>query len=108
MRFTSRTTLALAAVAATLVPAANAVAVPVHDVGTSPVAALPPVASPRIAAALHHPAVVTASPRTSAAGSGGVDTAAALLLAAGALLAGAGMGFGGARVHATRGTLHPN
>ncbi len=105
MRFMSRSTLALAAVAATLVPAANAVAVPVHDVGTSTATARAAIPA---TIALNDPAIVTAGPRTSATADDGLATTSAVLLAAGALLAGAAMGFGGARVRATRSTLHPN
>lgn len=109
MRLKSRTALVLVSVSVALTPAGSAGARPVRDVGAPsavPVlAALPPVVQPRVAAAIHDPAADGARPRTSPGG-GGIDTPALLLLGGGVLLAGAALGFGGARVHATRGALH--
>ena len=51
--------------------------------------------------------VIVTSAGPSGAG-GGVDTPAVVLLAAGALLAGAAAGFGGAKVSAGRAPLHPH
>lgn len=110
MSLKSRTALALVAASMALVPVGSSVARPVSDVGAARAVprlpALPPVAHPRIAAAIRHPAAISAGPRTSSVGGGGIDTAVVLLLAAAAALAGAALGFWGARLHATRGALH--
>ncbi len=85
------TAVTLATVAMTLGTTVPALAMPALDAGvaTGPT-----------------PVIVTsAGPST---GHDGVGTPAAVLLAAGALLAGAAAGFGGARVSAGRAPLHPH
>jgi hypothetical protein len=85
------TAVTLATAAMTLGSAAPSLAMPARDAG---VASAP---TPVILAA--------ASPSTT---DGGTGTLAVVLLGTGALLAGAGAGFGGARVAASRKPLHPH
>lgn len=81
----------LATVALTLGAAAPASAVPALDAGA------PRAAAPVI--------LLSAGPST---GDDGVGTTVVVLLAAGALLAGAAAGFGGAKASAGRTPLHPH
>lgn len=91
MSFKRSTAAMLATVAMTLGAGGPAFAMPARDAGVDNGA--PPVF------------VETAGPST---GDGGVDTLAVVLLSTGALLAGAAVGFGGARASAVRTPLHPS
>jgi len=85
------TAVTLATVAMTLGTTAPALAVPALDAGARSAPA---------------PVIVTsAGPST---GDDGVGTPVVVLLAAGALLAGAAAGFGGAKASAGRTPLHPH
>ena len=89
MSLKTRTAVTLATVAMTLGAGGPALAMPPRDAAT--VSAAAPVA------------VTSPAPSSS---DGGMGTLAALLLATGALVAGAAAGFGGARVSAGRAPLH--
>ncbi len=92
MLFRRSTAVTLATAAMTLGISAPALAVPALDADTG--SAAPPVL------------VMSGAPSVS--DEGGLDTLAVVLLATGALAAGAAAGFGGAKVATGRKALHPS
>lgn len=86
----------------------RSIAVPLATVALTLGTTAPALALPALdAGAPHAPAPVVLQAAGPSTGDQGVATLVVVLLATGALVAGAAAGFGGARVSAGRSSLHP-